>query len=190
MIIERCFKFLDTFCLFRQDQTVLERGQAFQINRSIVIPYSIEMVNVPTFWQWLAMSFFPDNNMFKDIALFLCSWVFRSINHYVTPTMLTPTTLPMRTMLPPTSQITTRSAQFGCGLLGIPTIRARNRFFASPFSLLGEFVFSVFYAVLAAIFFSIHTLYCNIHLNNMQALAFTYNNEGTKFDNIKPYYGE
>ncbi len=188
LIIEQCFKLLDTFRLFGQDQAMLERGQAFQINGSIVIPYSVKMVNVPTFRQWLVVSFFPNNNMFKNVALFRGSRMFRFIDDYIAPTMFESTTLPMRTTLSSRSLIATRSTQFGCGLLGIPTIRARNRFFASPFPLLSEFMFSVFYAVLTAIFFSIHTLYYTILPKNMQTLAFQYDEEGTKFLNIIPYY--
>ena len=145
---------------------------------------------MPTFWQSPIVSFFPNNNMLKDITLFSSSWMFRFIDDYVAPTMFEPTTLPMRTSLPPTSQITTRSTQFGCGLLGIPTIGAGNILFKPSFSLLSKFTFSMFYAILAVVFFSIHTLHYNIRPNNIQALAFVYEEEGTKFSQITPYYGD
>ena len=190
MVIKRCFQLLNSLLKFGYYQSMLFFSFSKQITRAIIILYSVVMVNFPSFRNWFIMCLFPDKDMFKNIALFRGSRMFRFIDDYVAPAMLEPTTLPVGTTLPSASQITTRSAQFGCGFLGLPTIRARNRFFVSPFPLQGEFMFSVLYAVLTAIFFSIHTLHYIILLNNMQTLAFIYSNEGTRFENIQPYHGD
>ena len=133
---------------------------------------------------------FPNKNMLKNIALLGCPRVSRHINHYVSLAMGEPTTLPMRALLSPHSLVSTGSTQFGYGLLGLPTTRARDTGFVSAFPLLGKAMLSSFDTILSQILFSIHTLYYNIDFNNMQALAFIYSDEGTNFINIQPYYGD
>ena len=188
MIIKHSFKFLDALLEFGYYQSMLLFRFSKQIRGAIIIFYSVVMMNLPTFWDRFIMRLFPNGNMLKNIALLRCPWMLGFINLYVSLAVSAPATFPMRATLSSTSQMTTWSAQFGCGFLGIPTIRARNRFFESPFPLLGEFMFSVLYAVLTAIFFSIHTLYYTILPNNMQTLDFTYEDEGTKFTDITQTY--
>ena len=50
-------------------------GNSKQIFRSVVISNTIKMVNNPAFRDGFAVSFFPDQDVFSDIAKLIGSWM-------------------------------------------------------------------------------------------------------------------
>lgn len=185
LIIKKCFQFLNSFLEFGYYQSVLPLGFGKQIGGAIVILNPIVMMHLPTFGHGLSVCLFPYKYMLKNIACFRCSGMFGFINQYITLIMFSATTLPVITGSSLHCFISTGSTQLGIFPLEPATMRARLLCFKPPFTLLFKAVFSSLDAVLSEIFFSIHTLYYNIYLNNIQALALDYFDEGTRFDNIK-----
>lgn len=74
LVIKQCLKFLDTLCLSLKDKPVFYRRQGNQIRRVVIRFNSIEMVNKPTFGNWLAMGLFPDKDMLSYITTY-SSWM-------------------------------------------------------------------------------------------------------------------
>lgn len=83
MISKRCFQFLNMFSECRDKKNVLSVRQTHEITWSIIRFNSIKVVNNPAFRQWLAMSLFPDKNVFLNITSFVCSFVFGGIYIHV-----------------------------------------------------------------------------------------------------------
>ncbi|MBA7499051.1 hypothetical protein ES704_01790 [subsurface metagenome] len=88
MVIKHTFKFLNTLSFSLEKKVMLLVGQGLQIYRSIVVWYSIKMVNNPAFRQAFTVCLFPYNDMFKDIASFMCSGVVRFKNKNITSLIL------------------------------------------------------------------------------------------------------
>ena len=91
-----CFKFLNTPRLCRQYIHMGSSWQSFKVHWSIVILYTIQMVNHPSLKQHFPMRLFPYYNMLVNLFLTVCSWMFRFINSDITINIFNPTTSPAR----------------------------------------------------------------------------------------------
>lgn len=98
-------KLLDAFCLRFQHKGMFHRRQGNKIADSIIGFNSIKMVDNPTLRQWLAMSLFPDQNMFFNSIAF-CSRMARAVNPHIAVFIKRTTTFPIRTFFPLLAYIT------------------------------------------------------------------------------------
>ncbi|KKM00667.1 hypothetical protein LCGC14_1802090 [marine sediment metagenome] len=188
MIIKKCLKLLNSFLEFRYYQSMFPFRFSKKVTGTIVILGSIKMMNLIAFGKGLIMRGFPNKNMLQNITLLGCSRVFGHINHYVSLTMLSPTTLPVETLFSYPGLTPATSAQRSFITYKFVALRA-SFLKPMPSFLLGfKSLFSIFDPVLSKIFFSIHTLYHNTRPNNKQALTFLYDDEGTNFLNIQRSY--
>lgn len=96
LIIKQGFKFLNPFSFGLKDKVMFLVRQCFQVTWPVIIWYTIEMVNYPTFRQWLAMSLFPDKDMFHYISIFTNSRMLRFKYHNVSIVCFNSTALPIR----------------------------------------------------------------------------------------------
>lgn len=74
------------------------RRKCNEILQSVIIPNSIDVVNLPTFRSW-PMSIFPNNNMFKNLMSSICSWVVSNRKKNITITVFNSSTFPIRVFL-------------------------------------------------------------------------------------------
>ena len=77
LIFKQPFKFLDSFFHSRDNLFMFVGRQSNKIRGSIIKLNSIKVMNIPIFWKWLSMNFFPNNNMLHHVSLFICSMMGR-----------------------------------------------------------------------------------------------------------------
>jgi len=70
--------------------------QSHEVSWSVIVLDSVQVVNMPTIWQRLAIRLFPSPNVFRHIAIFMCSRMFRFQNINIPCIILMLTTLPTR----------------------------------------------------------------------------------------------
>ena len=73
--------------------------QGYKIFKSVIIPETIDMVNLPTFWNQ-TMGFFPNQNMLQDLMLFTCSGMVTRINPDITSRSFPSSTFPVGVFFP------------------------------------------------------------------------------------------
>ena len=83
MTVKNSFQFLNTLCLGLKNKGMFLARQAYQIARAVVVSDTIKVMDYPALRQWFAVCLFPDKDMLKDISLFTCSWVVRSVYQYI-----------------------------------------------------------------------------------------------------------
>lgn len=106
LIIKQCFKFLNAFSFSSKDKIVLSIRQGYEVLYSVVMFNSIEMMNYPTFRQWLTIGLFPYKQMLSDMII-KCSWMSRGINENISCFFLKSATLPLIVLLSCTTMPTT-----------------------------------------------------------------------------------
>ena len=87
MTIKQRFELLDTFSLPLKHQVMLFIRQAEQVLGMVVVFDAIQVMNNPSFWQWLAMRFFPDKDVLTNISVSFSSWVVRFMNKDIPGTL-------------------------------------------------------------------------------------------------------
>ena len=75
--IEERFQLLDTFSFNLQNEIMFSIRQCYKISWAVVIFNSIQVMNYPTWWQPLSISFFPIIQMLLDITYSICSRMLR-----------------------------------------------------------------------------------------------------------------
>ena len=98
LTFKQSLKFLDAFSLRLKDKVVFLAWQAHQISRSIIIPDSVQMMNMPSLWQKLIVYLFPNEQMFCYVSL-KSLWVSRAIYKNISIVRIPPP-LPLRMILP------------------------------------------------------------------------------------------
>ena len=100
-MVKQGFKFLNTLSFGLQNKVMLHIRQAHQIGRAIIVLYSIQVMDNPTFGQGFPMYLFPDKNMLKHIYTpVACPRMSRSINHNISP-IVYPSALPTMMLVSP-----------------------------------------------------------------------------------------
>lgn len=74
--------------------------QSNEVFKPIIIPFPIDVMNVPTCWR-CAISLFPNKNMFPNLAPCISSRMVRHINPDVSCRAFPSATFPVRILLPP-----------------------------------------------------------------------------------------
>ena len=92
--IEQSLKLLDALCFSLKDTVMFHVGQSHQILRAVIIPDAIQVVDYPSCRKQFVVSFFPNKNMLKDIAIYVSSRVFFPHNFNISSTATTSTTSP------------------------------------------------------------------------------------------------
>ena len=96
-MVKQSLQFLDAFRFSLKQPPVFLIRQSKQVGRPIIILYSVKMMDYPTIRQRLAVSFFPDQNMLPDIALWISSGMVWLQNKYIPCASLTiPSAFPLR----------------------------------------------------------------------------------------------
>jgi len=89
LVTEQCFKFLYSLGFGRKNKAMFPVRESYEIDRSIIISYSIKVMDYPTIWQEFIVSLFPYQYMLADISSFICSRMFwkeyLNISSYLTP---------------------------------------------------------------------------------------------------------
>ncbi len=88
-----CFQFLYSFHKLRNESIVFSIWHSYQITWSIIRFDSVKVMNNPAFRQCLAMSLFPDKNVFRNITSLVRSLVFGGIYIHII-VLYTDTTFP------------------------------------------------------------------------------------------------
>ena len=83
LIIKQCLKLLYAFSLSLQNKIMFFTGQSLKVVRAVIIFYSVQVVDKPTFRQWLTVRFLPYQKVFQNIADFICSWMFWLFNYNI-----------------------------------------------------------------------------------------------------------
>lgn len=73
MAFKQGLKLLNAFGLGFKHKVMLLIGQGYQVLRAVVCSDTIQVVDNPALGNRPAMSFFPDNDVFKNIASTVCS---------------------------------------------------------------------------------------------------------------------
>lgn len=93
--VKQGFQLLNTTGFGFQDKEMFSIRQALQIYRMVIILNSIEMMNNPTFRQWLTMSLFPNEDMFSHISIVHSSRVFRVVGMDIATTIFNLASFPI-----------------------------------------------------------------------------------------------
>ena len=94
LAIKQSLKLLNTLCFSLKDKIMLFAGQGFKITWTVIIRHPIKMVDYPVWGQCLAVSFFPNKDMFTNIALLTGSRVFWLKHIYISICSLKASTFP------------------------------------------------------------------------------------------------
>lgn len=99
-MVKKSLQFLNTLCSrFKKPPMFLIR-HTNEILGSIVAPDAIQMMHYPTGREGSTMGFFPYKNMFSYISLWVCSWMVRLQNKYISCANLAiPSALPLRMLI-------------------------------------------------------------------------------------------
>lgn len=90
------FKLLYSFGFSLKQEPVFFVRQSYQINWSIIVSDSVQMVDNPAFRQGLVMCSFPYQNVFSNIAIRVSSWMTWLINENIASTLFITSTFPRR----------------------------------------------------------------------------------------------
>lgn len=93
-MIQKGFKFLNTFSFSLKHQIMFFIWESNQINRTIIRFNSIKVMNNPAFGQRFIMAFLPYHYMFKYITFTLCSKMRRIIYQHITTSLYRTPTFP------------------------------------------------------------------------------------------------
>jgi len=69
LAIEESFQFLNTLLQSFKKKVMFSFGQGYQVARAVVIFNAIKVMDCPTFRNWFAVSFFPDQDMLSNITI-------------------------------------------------------------------------------------------------------------------------
>ncbi len=89
MVIEQSLKLLNAPSFGSENIPMLSIRQSYKIDRPIISPNSVQVVDNPAIRKGFIVSLLPDQNMLTDITSFICSWMLRqkylNISSYLTP---------------------------------------------------------------------------------------------------------
>ena len=135
MTIKQSFKFLYPFCLSLKHKIMLLIRHGYQILGAIIILDAVQVVDYPAFRQWLAVSLFPNKNVFHNIAIFTCTMMLTFEYHNIVMAFDF-ATFPIRVMFTCFTFISTIPAYLPSEVTKFATIYTRMFALFFPLSLL------------------------------------------------------